>query len=66
MKNINEIICQATNTINNSKARSAWARGVREYALDLVENLKNRNWSGRIPNTVKTRLLPSLEAMPKT
>lgn len=39
MKNINEIICQATNTINSSKARSAWARGVREYALDLVENL---------------------------
>ena len=39
MKNINEIICQATNTINNSKARSAWARGVREYALDLVETL---------------------------
>lgn len=39
MKNINEIICQATNTINRSKARSAWARGVREYALDLMENL---------------------------
>ena len=39
MKNINEIICQATETINTSKARSAWARGVREYALDLVESL---------------------------
>ena len=39
MKNINEIICQATETINNSKSRSAWARGVREYALDLVETL---------------------------
>lgn len=39
MKNINEIICQATETIESSKARSAWARGVREYALDLVENL---------------------------
>lgn len=39
MKNINEIICQATETINNSKARSAWARGVREYALDLGETL---------------------------
>lgn len=39
MKNINEIICQATETINSSKARSAWARGVREYALDLMENL---------------------------
>ena len=39
MKNINEIIRQATETINSSKARSAWARGVREYALDLVENL---------------------------
>ena len=39
MKNINEIIRQATETINSCKARSAWARGVREYALDLVENL---------------------------
>lgn len=39
MKNTNEIIRQATETINNSKARSAWARGVREYALDLVESL---------------------------
>ena len=39
MKNINEIIRQATDTINSSKARSAWARGVREYALDLVETL---------------------------
>ena len=39
MKNINEIICQAAETINNSKARNAWARGVREYALDLVETL---------------------------
>ena len=39
MKNINEIIRQATETINNSKARSAWARGVRDYALDLVETL---------------------------
>ena len=39
MKNINEIIRQATETINSSKARSAWARGVRDYALDLVETL---------------------------
>lgn len=39
MKTINEIIRQATETINSSKARSAWARGVRDYALDLVENL---------------------------
>ena len=39
MKNINEIIRKATETIERSKARSAWARGVREYALDLVENL---------------------------
>lgn len=39
MKNIDEIIRQATETINSSKARSAWARGVREYALDLVESL---------------------------
>ena len=39
MKNINEIIRQATETIESSKARSAWARGVREYALDLVETL---------------------------
>ena len=39
MKNINEVIRQATETINSSKARSAWARGVREYALDLVETL---------------------------
>lgn len=39
MKNINEIIRQATETIESSKARSAWARGVREYALDLVESL---------------------------
>ena len=39
MKNINEIICQATDTINNIKARRAWSRGVREYALELVETL---------------------------
>ena len=39
MKNINEIIRKATETINSSKARSAWARGVRDYALDLVETL---------------------------
>lgn len=39
MKNINEIIRQATETINSSKARSAWVRDVRDYALDLVETL---------------------------
>ena len=39
MKNINEIIRHATETINSSEARSAWARGVREYALDLVASL---------------------------
>lgn len=28
------------NAINTSSARSAWARGVKAYALDLVENLE--------------------------
>lgn len=30
------------NAINASSARSAWARGVKEYALDLVDELEYR------------------------
>ena len=36
MKNINSII----NTVNNSNPRSAWNKGVKLYALELLEDLK--------------------------
>lgn len=37
MKNINSII----NTVNNSSPRSAWNKGVKLYALELLESLRN-------------------------
>lgn len=36
MKNINSLI----NTVNNSNPRSAWDKGVKLYALELLEGLK--------------------------
>lgn len=35
----NEIINKAYELINEKKARSAWERGVREYAADLLDEL---------------------------
>lgn len=35
----NEIITKAYDLINSTKARSAWERGVREYAAELLDNL---------------------------
>ena len=35
----NEIIMKAYETINAKKARSAWERGVREYAAELLTDL---------------------------
>lgn len=35
----NEIIARAYESINAKPARSAWARGVREYAAELLESL---------------------------
>lgn len=31
------------NAIENSKARSAWSKGVKDFALDLLENIRNLN-----------------------
>lgn len=35
----NIIIDEAYNTINNERTRSAWGRGVKEYALELLDSL---------------------------
>lgn len=37
--NAKEIINAASTAIENKPARSAWARGVKAYALELLENL---------------------------
>lgn len=31
------------NAIENSKARSAWSKGVKDFALDLLENIRDLN-----------------------
>lgn len=42
------------NAINTSSARSAWARGVKAYALDLVEKLEYRaGYEERKPYNMK-------------
>lgn len=42
------------NAINTSSARSAWARGVKEYALSLVDELEYRaDYEGRKPDNMK-------------
>ena len=38
-ENISEIIEKISETVSNEKTRSAWGRGVRAYALELVHNL---------------------------
>ncbi len=47
-----------TNTITNRKARSAWEKGVKLYALELVENMREYTIGmGRAPkNETETRL----------
>lgn len=41
------------NAINASSARSAWARGVKAYAVDLVEELEYRvEYEGRKPDNM--------------
>lgn len=32
-----------TTTIKDSKARSAWSKGVKDFALDLLENIRDLN-----------------------
>lgn len=44
--NENNIIVKAIESIENEKARSAWARGVKVYALELIEELHNNIISG--------------------
>lgn len=44
--NENTIIVKAIESIENEKARSAWARGVKVYALELIEELHNNIISG--------------------
>ena len=39
------------NAIENSKARSAWSKGVKDFALDLLENIRDLN--GREVETSK-------------
>lgn len=38
--NINDIITAAQNSIETSKHRSAWQKGVNEYAVDLLETIR--------------------------
>lgn len=53
MKNLHEVI----NTIEAMKTRSAWDRGVKVYALELLEELDTRcSYEGRCPaDTKETR-----------
>lgn len=48
MKNVNEII----NAINNTCPRSAWDRGVKAYALELLEDLADNIRLGYAPEDV--------------
>lgn len=41
--NANEIITAAAAAIENAPARSAWKRGVKAYALELLDNLAELN-----------------------
>lgn len=42
------------NAIETRRARSAWDRGVKEYALDMVEELEYRaEYEGRRPDNVR-------------
>lgn len=50
MKNLHEVIT----TIEATKARSAWDRGVKAYALELLESLEVRaSYEGREPADTK-------------
>ena len=42
------------NLINNKSARSAWRRGVKEYALEMVDEIAERaDYEGRAPENLE-------------
>lgn len=46
MKATAKNIQAVTNEVNNTKTRSAWSRGVRAYALEMLESFEEwRKWS---------------------
>lgn len=47
-ENISEIIEKISETVSNEKARSAWRRGVQDYALELVGELDEALRDGTI------------------
>ena len=47
---------KARELINNSKSRSAWDRGVKEYALELLDSMEERAaWDDLYPVTFTQR-----------
>lgn len=47
---------KARNLIENMKTRSAWERGVKEYALELLESMEERaTWDDLYPVTFTQR-----------
>jgi hypothetical protein len=57
MKATQSNIQTVTNEVNNTKTRSAWGRGVKAYALDILANFEEwRKW-----NETQTESVPELD-----